>query len=548
MLQEDKKMPEKLRFCFNIDASNDTFFQGKTSCLPFTRSDSICNEDNIRQQFNAITSYIDASNVYGSDPETADKLRSKSDGKMTTNYLGPALPTRGQCKFENAHEESFDDLVGGDVRAIEQPALAGMHSLFISEHNRIAELLKENVPEANDEEIYQVSRKILGAEFQNVVYDEFLPIVLGNKTMEKYRLALPYDNEEGSDYNSSVVASISNEFATVAYRFGHSLIPNQLLHSHNPIRSSKMSCPLHQHFFTFDEFVLGTDKSGKGWQNMMDGLQYQESPKMDASVANNVRDFLFCNGNCSLPGGHGQDLAARNIQRGRDHGLQPYLKFREFCNLSIPDNWFTRPEDVSEQYWRNLQKVYRNVSDIDPFPGGLSESAVEGGLVGETFACIIGLQFARLKEGDRFFFTNPENGSKGEMGLPRRAKEAIRKRKLGDIICDNTDLENISPEVMRMTGKDQQRSCEAGNKLIYSDILELLPTESPVPSPVPVPVLTPVPSPVPEPVPSPVPVPVPSPVPVPFPSPVPTPDPVQAPSVAVPDPVQAPSVPAPDPV
>ena len=93
-------MPEHLRFCFNIDTVNDAFFTGKTSCLPFTRSDAICGETNVRTQFNGVSSYVDASNVYGSDKDTADKLRTKTDGQMVENKRGPMLPTRQQTKFD----------------------------------------------------------------------------------------------------------------------------------------------------------------------------------------------------------------------------------------------------------------------------------------------------------------------------------------------------------------------------------------------------------------------------------------------------------------
>ena len=468
-------MPEHLRFCFNIDTRNDAFFTGKTACLPFTRSDAICGETNVRTQFNAVSSYVDASNVYGSDKDTADKLRTKTDGQMVEHKLGPMLPTRQQTKFDSPHGEHPDDLVSGDVRAIEQPGLASIHSLFLKEHNRIARLVRERNDKATDEDIYQVARKLVGAEIQNIVYNEFLPIVLGKITMKGYNLTLPDVLEEETVYDPHADSAIANEFATVANRFGHSLIPNLLLPSIDPIRSQN-HCPLKENFFQFEEHVIGADLSGEAWQNLLVGLLRQRSPAMDATMGNSVLDFLFCDDNCKIPGGFGQDLAARNIQRARDHGIPSYSKFREFCKLTTLTDWNSRPDEIQLKTWKNLQKVYEKVDDIDAFTGGLSEDSISDGLTGSTFSCILSIQFAKLKNADRYFFTHAKKGDKFEQGLPQKAKVAVRKRRLGDIICDNMDVTGTPAFVMQIVEDEQEPACEAREGLEYEDIAELLQT------------------------------------------------------------------------
>ena len=71
-----------------------------------------------------------------------------------------------------------------------------------------------------DELLFQEARKIVGAEMQNIAYGEYLPTILGVDYMQKYDLVVA----EESTYDGSVDPSISNAFATSAFRFGHSMV------------------------------------------------------------------------------------------------------------------------------------------------------------------------------------------------------------------------------------------------------------------------------------------------------------------------------------
>lgn len=60
-----------------------------------------------------------------------------------------------------------------------------------------------------------------------------------------------------------------------------------------------------------------------------------------------VRDRLF-----REPDGTSLDLPAINVQRGRDHGLPPYIKWREFYGLSVnlSDHSYTEKLDLKNVY------------------------------------------------------------------------------------------------------------------------------------------------------------------------------------------------------
>ena len=50
------------------------------------------------------------------------------------------------------------------------------------EHNRIVGLIKENYPDMDGEELFQQARRLVIAEIQNIVYGEYLPLILGKTT------------------------------------------------------------------------------------------------------------------------------------------------------------------------------------------------------------------------------------------------------------------------------------------------------------------------------------------------------------------------------
>jgi hypothetical protein len=88
-----------------------------------------------REQLNVITAYIDASNVYGSDGKRAEALRTFEEGKLKTTSGGQFLPFNTEG-LDNAGGPDPRLFLAGDVRANEQIALTGMHTLFVREPRR----------------------------------------------------------------------------------------------------------------------------------------------------------------------------------------------------------------------------------------------------------------------------------------------------------------------------------------------------------------------------------------------------------------------------
>ena len=86
----------------------------------------------------------------------------------------------------------------------------------------------------------------------------------------------------------------------------------------------------------------------------------------------------------------GMDLASLNIQRGRDHGLAGYNKYREVCGLGRANTFSDLSRQMSVSRAAELQRLYASVDDVDLFVGIFSERPSSDAMVGPTALCIIG--------------------------------------------------------------------------------------------------------------------------------------------------------------
>ncbi|MEW4565943.1 peroxidase family protein [Bremerella sp. JC770] len=386
-----------------------------TATISLSRSDydpaTGSSVDNPRQQINAITAFIDGSMVYGSDDSLAAALRTLEGGRLKTSD-GDLLPREGDV-YEDAEGSIF--FVAGDVRANEQVGLTAMHTLFVREHNRLADEIAAANPDLTDEEIYQQARAIVIAEIQAITFNEFLPALLGPDAIAAYQ-----------GYDRTVDPSIANEFATAAYRFGHSMLSSEVqrLNDDGTV-AEEGALSLRDMFFNPQEI------SDHGIDSLLLGLASQQAQEIDNLLIDDVRIFLF-----GPPGAGGFDLASLNIQRGRDHGLADYNATRVAYGLepvSSFDEISSNPDVVAA-----LEATYDSVDDIDLWIGGLAEDHVAGASMGELFRTILSDQFTRLRDGDRFWYQNV---------FTERELEAIEQTTLSDIITRNTEITSLQDNV-----------------------------------------------------------------------------------------------------
>jgi len=399
-------------------------------CVSFVRSAPAPScHFGARNHINENTAFLDGSMIYGSSPELAYSLRAHTDGHMATFVTldGRELLMRDKSNATcyDAKQATYDRYCfkSGDSRVNENVMMTGINLVILREHNRVASELLELNPHWGDDRLYEEARRIVIAQLQHITYNEYVPSIIGPELTRRLALA-PQLTGFWRGYDPSTDPGIANEFAAAAYRFGHSMITG-LIQSISA-DGKKISFKQLKSYF-FEPFEL-YDVDGLG--SLVRGQLSQRSSASDSHFTPQVTKHLFEGKNEK---GKGLDLVALNIQRGRDHGVAPYLRWRMWCGLSPVESWDDLKEEVDVDTLDKMKKIYKDVKDIDLFVGGLAENPVKDGLLGPTFACIISDQFMRLKTGDRFWYeTNqlPQSFSPEQL-------HALRHSSLAGLLCRN---------------------------------------------------------------------------------------------------------------
>nr|XP_013808387.1 PREDICTED: thyroid peroxidase [Apteryx mantelli mantelli] len=442
--------------CFPIQVTmNDTLSNGM-DCMPFYRSSPACGTGdhgivfgnlsalNPRQQINGLTSFLDASTVYGSTPAAENKLRNLTsrEGLLRVNlkyydnsreYLPFVDLIPSPCAQDsNASEgERIECFLAGDSRSSEVTSLAAMHTLWLREHNRLAQALKTMNRHWSPETVYQEARKIVGALHQIITLRDYIPKIIGPDAFNQY-IGLY------RGYDPTINPTVSNIFSTAAFRFGHATIQPIVKRSNAQYLDDPELPNLHLHEVFFSPWRL--IKEG-GLDPLLRGLLAHSAKQQvqDQLLNEELTEKLFVlSNNGSL------DLASLNLQRGRDHGLPGYNDWREFCGLPKLEtetdlNTVINNQKVTEK----IMELYHNPNNIDVWLGGLVEDFLPGARTGPLFACIIGKQMKALRDGDRFWWENDNVFTEAQ-------KHELRKHSLSRVICENTGISEVPVDAFQL--------------------------------------------------------------------------------------------------
>jgi hypothetical protein len=279
--------------------------------------------------------------------------------------------------------------------------------------------LKANYASWTEREYFNAARALNEAEWQNVVYNEYLAKLTGQDILGGY-----------AGYDSSVDPSVINEWTTVACRFGHDQSSNLLtLVGENGTLVGTETLA--------SAFTLGgsssTAYSTGGIDDWLRGQLELHTQEIDGYVVEGNRQLLF-NIGC---GAVTTNLEVFDIARGRDHGVGDYNELRQGLGLDTYSDFedFAADNALAADRLAALKAIYNDdIGLLDSIVGVLLEKPAGAAMLGETGTLLNVLQFKAMSDGDRFFYLNRFDDD---------LIAQIYKTSMADILLRTTDIDYV---------------------------------------------------------------------------------------------------------
>jgi 2,4-dienoyl-CoA reductase-like NADH-dependent reductase (Old Yellow Enzyme family) len=341
----------------------------------------------------------DASQIYGSDPATAARLRAQVSGKLRIEPTGllPVDPETG------LHMGGFTDnwWIG----------LAMLHTLFTLEHNHLCDLLSAQQPGWDDEQVFRKARLINSALMAKIHTVEWTPAILPNP-ITALALRVNWSGLLGDDRDDFLSFLNDNELlrGIVGSHADHHAAPYSLTEEFVAVYRMH---PLMPDEFTFHSVVTGRPLETR----LLTEIAGNRTPAIAERVT--MQDLFYSFGTCH-PGavtlnnyprhlqnltrdtGERLDLAAVDILRDRERGVPRYNQFRRLFHKP-PVRSFDELTD-NPAWRRTIKEVYNgDLESVDLMTGLYAEPLPDGFGFSETAFRVFILMASRRLKSDRFF-------------------------------------------------------------------------------------------------------------------------------------------------
>lgn len=428
---------------------------GKPGPIPSIAPDPLAaSSRNPNARINEVTSWWDASEIYGSDEKTVRALRTAPDGSLVPG---------GKLYLEANGQFAIDSKTGLPKTGFVGNWNAGLNALqtaFAQEHNRICDLLKQTHPDFDDDKLYDTARLINAALIAKIHTVEWTPELLGNQTQTTGMLANGYglvsaqlqgvkaspNGKFGTNVdqahviddvprwlaNSSLFGafgarmeqdgvpySMTEEFG-LAYRVLHAAVEDN--YSIRQPDGSLRKVDLNELRGAAAQQLMNTPEKAAAAVEML------TSAGTPAQVAHNYPPIF---GKMSLPGMGMQDLGALDIESGRHGNLPDYLTLRK--RLLMDEGATPTWQSLFGVNADTMKELYKgDLNNIDPLVGMLAETdRAQGSIISETQFRIFTIMASRRILADPFFTDRYDAAHYTEEGL-----RYIDQRTMKDVLVD----------------------------------------------------------------------------------------------------------------
>uniref|UniRef100_A0A8C2IMD0 Prostaglandin G/H synthase 2 n=1 Tax=Cyprinus carpio TaxID=7962 RepID=A0A8C2IMD0_CYPCA len=294
---------------------------------------------------------VDLGHIYGQDLERQHKLRLFKDGKMRYQVLDGEVypPTVSEVQVAMHYPphipESRRFAVGHEAFGL-VPGLMMYATIWLREHNRVCDILKQEHPDWDDERLFQTARLILIGETIKIVIEDYVQHLSG------YHFKLKFDPELLFNERFQYQNRISSEFNTLYH--WHPLMPDEF-HIQDEVYNYKQ--------FLFNTSIL-TDY---GVNSLVESFTKQIAGRV--AGGRNVAPAVLKVAMKSIEDSRQMRYQSINAYRKR-FNMKPYKSFEEM----------TGEKEMAAE----LEELYGHVDAVELYTGLLVEKPRTNAIFGET--------------------------------------------------------------------------------------------------------------------------------------------------------------------
>ncbi len=374
---------------------------------------------------NAESHWWDASQIYGDDDATTDKLRRapdktlQPDGKLYVDASGLLPIETGTGRDRSGFNGNW--WIG----------LTLLHTLFTREHNAICEHLRTEYPSWHPDRVFSTARLVNAALMAKIHTVEWTPAILPNPALQIGMNA---------NWWGLLSANVKKAFGRISENEGFSGIPGSATNHHSApyALTEEFVAVYRMHPLMRDDIdlyriidgnLVGTvglpDLLNEGARAHVLPTPVPLSPAHPAlplpQCAGTIADWFYSFGNCNpgalvlrnfpnylrsftRPDGDLVDLAAVDVMRDRERGVPRYNRFRELLHLPKVRSFEQMCGDADLA--KELKAVYSEVDRVDLMVGMYAEAPPPLFGFSDTAFRIFILMASRRLKSDRFFTTD----------------------------------------------------------------------------------------------------------------------------------------------